>query len=223
MMQQTPVHDAHNPDLLRLMRPNSKSVIEIGCSSGALAREYKKINSECDYFGVDIDESYLERAKVFCDGVLACDLDVAPLEFYQEHAARDCWVFGDTLEHFKDPWKVLRNIRQIIPASGTVVACIPNAQHWSLVAKLAIGDFRYVDSGLLDRTHLRWFSRQTIVELFKDTGFEIEEGVPRIFSEPSRETFLPIIAHLAQACGVEPSLAVNDAIPLQWVVRAKPV
>lgn len=222
-MQQTPVHDAHNPDLLALMRPNLKSVIEIGCSSGALAREYKKQSPDCDYFGVDIDSSYLEKAKSFCDGVLACDLELASADFFLAHSSRDCWVFGDTLEHFKDPWNVLRNIRKVIPSHGAVVACIPNAQHWSLVAKLAIGDFRYVDSGLLDRTHLRWFSRQTIVELFKDTGFEIEEGMPRIFREPSREAFLPIIASLAQACGVEPSLAVNDAIPLQWVVRAKPI
>lgn len=222
-MQQTPAHDAHNPDLLNMMYPNLISVIEIGCSSGALAREYKKRYPNCDYFGVDIDSTYLERAKTFCDGVAACDLDLATSEFFQEHAQRACWVFGDTLEHFKDPWKVLRNIRRVIPGDASVVACIPNAQHWSLVAKLATGDFRYVESGLLDRTHLRWFSRQTIVELFQETGFVIEAGVPRIFDEPARDSFLPMIANLAKASGVPPDLAVNDAIPLQWVVRAKPV
>lgn len=223
MMQQTPAHDAHNPDLLAIMRPNLKSVIEIGCSSGALAREYKKQSPSCDYFGVDIDSSYLEKAKSYCSGVMACDLDLAPADFFHAHASRECWVFGDTLEHFKDPWKVLRSIRSVMPDNGTVVACIPNAQHWSLVAKLAIGDFRYVDSGLLDRTHLRWFSRQTIVELFQETGFVIEEGIPRIFNEPGRVHFLPIIRSLAQACGVNSDVAENDAIPLQWVIRARPV
>lgn len=221
-MQQTPMHDAHNPDLLKLIPPNLKFVIEIGCSSGALAREYKKHNPTCNYFGVDIEGSYLETAASFCDDVLACDLDSAGEDFFLKHDSRECWVFGDTLEHFKDPWKILRNIRSVIPEGGYIVACIPNAQHWSLVAKLAIGDFRYEDSGLLDRTHLRWFSRQTIVELFQGTGFVIEEGIPRIFNEPARDGFLPLIANLAQACGVDSNLAVNDAIPLQWIVRAKP-
>ncbi len=221
-MKQTPAHDSHNPDLLRLIPANLSGIIEIGCSSGALAREYKKVSPNCNYFGVDIDSSYLESAKCVCDGVEACDLETQTEEFYAQHAFRDCWVFGDTLEHFKNPWVVLENIRKVIPSSGCVVACIPNAQHWSLVAKMAIGDFRYVDSGLLDRTHLRWFSRQTIVELFKDTGFIIEEGAPRIFHEPARDSFLPIIANFASACGVDQNLAVNDAIPLQWVVRARP-
>ncbi len=61
------------------------------------------------------------------------------------------------------------------------------------------------------------------MELFQETGFVIEEGVPRIFDEPARDSFLPMIANLAKASGVPPDLAVNDAIPLQWVVRAKPV
>lgn len=222
-MKQTPAHDSHNPDLLRLIPKNLSGVIEIGCSSGALAREYKKMSPNCNYFGVDIDSIYLESAKSFCDGVEVCDLESRTEEFYEQHALRDCWVFGDTLEHFKNPWAVLENIRKVIPSSGCVVACIPNAQHWSLVAKMAIGDFRYADSGLLDRTHLRFFSRQTILELFRDTGFQVEEGLPRIFNEPARDAFLPIIANFASACGVDQNLAVNDAIPLQWVVRARPV
>ena len=88
--------------------------------------------------------------------------------------------------------------------------------------KLSTGDFRYQDSGLLDRTHLRWFTRQTIVELFRDTGFDVTACVPRVFAEPSGTKFLPLIGNLAQAAGLDPQTAIRDAQPLQYVVRAVP-
>jgi hypothetical protein len=109
-----------------------------------------------------------------------------------------------------------------MPENGVVVACIPNAQHWSLQAKLSIGDFRYEASGLLDKTHLRWFTRQTMIELFEQAGFRIETGTSRIFDEPGREKFLPIIEKMAQTAGVDPKIALADALPLQYVVRAVP-
>lgn len=220
-MEQTPIHDNHNPDLLRLIPQSSKNVIEIGCSSGALAREFKRSNN-VNWIGVEIDASYAELANRHCDKTIITNIDDCDLDFYKEFTDRDCWIFGDTLEHFKDPWSVLKNIRAVIPQNGSVIACIPNAQHWSLITRLAIGDFRYEDSGLLDKTHLRWFTRQTIVELFSSQGFEILEGIPRIFDEPHREKFLPWIAEIAKTCGVNPELAVHDATPLQYVIRAVP-
>lgn len=221
-MQQTPVHDNHNPDLLQLIPSNANNVIEIGCSSGALAREFKKQNNSVDWVGVEIDDSYAELAKRYCDRTLVVDIDDCDPSFFQQFSDRDCWVFGDTLEHFKDPWSVLKNIRSVIPRDGSVTACIPNAQHWSLVVRMALGDFRYEDSGLLDRTHLRWFSRQTMIELFETSGFRIIEGIPRIFNEPNRDKFLPLIAEIAKITGIDPDLVINDAIALQYVVRAVP-
>ncbi len=222
-MLQTPIHDHHNPELLSLIPPTAARLIEIGCSSGALAREFKKINPICDYLGVDIDPAYAELARQHCDSTLSLDLDQADTEFFAAQRERDCWVFGDTLEHLRDPWRVLRSIRAVLPAHGCVVACIPNAQHWSLIAKLSAGDFRYVDAGLLDRTHLRWFTRETILELFRDCGFRVVTGVPRIFAEPIREQFLPLIGALAKAYGADMQQAINDAQPLQYVLRAAPV
>lgn len=221
-MDQTPVHDAHNPDLLKLIPRASANLIEIGCSSGALAREYKKINPACRYLGIDIDENYVKLAATHCDATLAMNIDNADESFYNANCMADCWIFGDTLEHLQNPWGVLNHIRKVIPKNGSVVACIPNAQHWSLILKLCIGDFRYEDQGLLDRTHLRWFTRQTIIELFNDTGFNVVEGHPRVFNETSRDKFLPIIGEIAKASGNDPDMAIADAMPLQYVVRAEP-
>lgn len=221
-MKQTPIHDHHNPDLLRLIPQASKYLIEVGCSSGALAREYKKINPACHYLGVEIDEQYSELAKRHCDQVIAMNIEQADQTFFDSHKDRDCWIFGDTLEHLQNPWAVLGEIRRVIPSNGTIVACIPNAQHWSVIARLCIGDFRYEDSGLLDKTHLRWFTRQTIIEMFTNSGFQIADGCRRIFDEPGKDKFLPMIRDFAKACGVDAEMVLDDVLPLQYVVRAVP-
>lgn len=221
-MDQTPVHEQHNPDLLGFIPKNAATLIEVGCSSGALAREYKKINNNCQYIGVECVAEYVKLAERYCDSVLELDIESAGEKFFRDNHACECWIFGDALEHLRDPWSLLAKIRAVIPVNGSIVACIPNAQHWSVQAKLSCGDFRYENSGLLDRTHLRWFTRKTIFEMFQNAGFKIVEGRPRIFKEPHREKFLPAIRLMAESIGVNPEIAVNDALPLQYVIRAIP-
>jgi 2-polyprenyl-3-methyl-5-hydroxy-6-metoxy-1,4-benzoquinol methylase len=221
-MKQTPVHDSYNPDLLSLIPLKTSALIDVGCGSGGLVREFKKLNPSAHCVGVDIDPKYVELAERYCDRCMTLDIDNAAESFWQSVGDRDCWIFGDALEHFKDPWAVLRKVRSILPEHGCVVACLPNAQHWSLQAKLNVGEFRYQDSGLLDRTHLRWFTRKTMIELFQQTGFVVKTGKPRIFNEPNREQVLPYIQALAKALGANAEEVVRDSIALQYVVRAIP-
>jgi SAM-dependent methyltransferase len=218
-MQQTPVHDQHNPDLLKYMPLNARRIVEVGCSSGALARAYKKLNPDAHYIGVEIDDSYAELAREHCDEVLAFNIEDAESGFLGEQLGGDCWVFGDVLEHLRDPWQVLAKIRSILPAGGSVVACIPNAQHWSVQARLSFGNFRYEDSGLFDRTHIRWFTRMTMLELFQGAGLTVDAGMARTFDEPQREQFLPAIRAMATAAGANADMAVEDALPLQFILR----
>lgn len=220
-MKQTPIHEIHNDEVLKLIPNTSKRIIEIGCSSGALAREFKKTHPDVHWVGVEIDPDYAELAKRYCDTTLVVNLDGVEKVFYDTHSDCDCWIFADVLEHFKDPWSVIKNIRNVIPANGCVVACIPNAQNWNLIARLVIGDFRYEDIGLLDRTHLRWFTRQTIFELFEGQGFRVSEGVTRTFQHPNKE-ILRLIGKIAETCGQDPKVAMTDATPLQYAVRAVP-
>lgn len=222
-MNQTPAHNECNQELLSIIPVDSRRIIEIGCSTGALAREFKKKSPDCNYFGVDIFSEYVEVARNHCDDTMCLDIELVDDAFWMQHRDRDCWIFGDTLEHLQNPWRILKKIRSVVPRAGAVVACIPNAQHWSMQVKLAIGDFRYQDKGLLDRTHLRWFTRQTIIELFADTGFKIEAASSRIFDEPQREVFVPMIESIAKLTGFDPKVAVHDSRALQYVVRAVPV
>ncbi len=223
-MKQTPVHEVHNQDLLELIPRHATKITEVGCSSGALAREYKKINPQCHYIGVEIDPDYAEMAGRYCDETVCADIEDPWFYSLADFESTDCWVFGDTLEHLRDPWKVLSNIREHSADQSSVVACIPNAQHWSIQARLNVGDFRYEDSGLLDRTHLRWFTRSTMVEMFQQSGFRVEQGKPRIFksAHPNFEGIVAAIRQLAIQMGGDPDMAVQDALPLQYVVRAVP-
>lgn len=213
----------HNPDLLNLIAPNAQKLIEVGCNTGNLARAFRTINPICNYTGIEIDDGYVGAARAHCDMVLNMNIETASDAFFA--GARDCdhWIFGDVLEHLTYPWQVLERIRQVIPAHGAVVACVPNLQHWSIQARISIGNFNYDPvGGLLDRTHLRWFTRKTLIEMFHNAGFAIESLQPRVFQEPQAAGFLPLIRAMAQHGGGDPDEAVRDALALQYVVRAVP-
>lgn len=222
-MEQTPIHDNYNPDLLAMMPTNAKRVVEVGCSSGALARAYKNLNPSCHYTGIDVVPEYSEVARQYCDVASCFDIENADESTFESLSKADCWIFGDSLEHLKDPWALLSRIRTTIPDEGSIVACIPNAQHWSVQAKLSCGRFVYEDSGLLDRTHLRWFTRVTLIDMFVTTGYEIVSGIPRVFKESEHGRVLEAIKAMAAAVGADPEQAVADAAPLQYVVRAIPL
>ena len=128
-MEQTPVHEQHNADLLSLIPISSKKLIEIGCSSGALAREFKKLVPEAHYRGVEIDANFADLARRYCDEVKTLNIESADEKFWSDNSDRNCWIFGDTLEHLHNPWRVLEKIHDVMPKGGTVVACIPHPQH----------------------------------------------------------------------------------------------
>ena len=175
-MKQTPAHDQYNPDLLRMIPDGLKRIVEVGCSRGALARAYLQKNPDCDYVGLEIDADSAQVASNICRSVICTDVECMAEEALAAFSPSDCWVFGDSLEHLRDPWELLRRIRNHLSPGGMIVACIPNSQHWSFQVRLNCGLFRYEDQGLLDRTHLRFFTRITMIELFESAGYRITEG-----------------------------------------------
>lgn len=221
-MLSTAAHERHNPDLLRLMPTTCGHVVEVGASSGALAREYKKVNAKCHYVGVEVDPAFTELAARYCDEAITLDIERADEGFWRHQVDCDCWVFGDTLEHLRDPWHVLRQIRSRMSAHCVLVACIPNAQHWSLQVRLSVGDFFYQDQGLLDRTHLRWFTRKSLQSTLSHCGFALQAWQPRIFNAQAGKPYHQTIAKMAQLAGRDPQEAVEDCMPLQYVFRAGP-
>jgi SAM-dependent methyltransferase len=221
-MQQTPAHDRPNLDLLAVM-PAAERVVEVGCSRGALARAYKQRHPDSHYLGIEIDPSYAAEARAHCDEVRVGNIEalISSGAFHDLPPAQ-CWVFGDTLEHLQDPWLVLRSLQARLDRQGCVCACIPNMQHWSIQLRLNGGRIEYADSGLLDRTHLRWFSRLTMLQLFESSGFEVVAIQARIFQHPQMQRACELIGQLASQIGHDPEQAIRDAQPLQYVIRALP-
>jgi SAM-dependent methyltransferase len=223
MMQPTPLINSINEDLLRFIPIDAKRVIDVGCANGAFAKAYLSINARCEYVGIEIDRHYADLARSECSRVICADIETLPDDEFESLFPSDVWIFGDSLEHLYDPWAVLKRIRSHLASTACVVACVPNAQHWSLQAYLNAGLFRYADSGLYDRTHIRWFSRVTLSELFTSCGYKTVDGYARVFDEPDREKYTPSIMAMAQASGINVERAVVDSKPQQWIVKAVPV
>lgn len=211
-----------NRDLLPLIPSNARGVVEVGCNNGALARAYKAINPACKYTGIEVDAGNAEGSRRYCDEVLLMDIEGVDESFYAKYADYNVWIFGDVLEHLRYPWEVLARIRRNMPADGCVIVCLPNAQHWSVQAKLAVGDFRYEGGGLMDRTHMRFFTRATMLEMFAGANLKIQQGFPRIFGELKNAHVIAAIRSMAIGVGADPDLAVQDSMPLQYVVKAVP-
>ena len=218
-MKQTPINQVCNVDVLQYMRPDYRLVVEIGSSSGVLARAYREINPSCEYIGVEIDAEYAEASKQFCTEVILANVERLDDALFSNLAKADCWVFADALEHLYDPWALLEKIKLFSVTAPEIIVCIPNAQYWGLQSTLNSGRFFYQDSGLLDRTHIRWFTRITLLDMFNNAGFDVLEMKARIFHQPP-ETVISAIRGLAVSVGNDPDLAQTDAQAFQYVLRA---
>jgi 2-polyprenyl-3-methyl-5-hydroxy-6-metoxy-1,4-benzoquinol methylase len=189
---------------------------------GALARAFLEQHPDATVTGIDIDSNYAKAASAWCTNAIAANVETMDNDAFSELFPSDCWVFGDCLEHLHDPWQVLTRVREHIDPGGSLIVCIPNAQHWSVQWRLLSGNFRYEDSGLLDRTHIRWFTRVTLLEMFASTGWQVEHGLSRRLNPPQQEQHLEAVRAFAVASGLDAELAVQDATPFQYLFRLTP-
>lgn len=217
-----PVASNYNYALLPLIPKDVHNIMEIGCNNGALARAYKNINPICNYTGVDIDPAAVRLARKSCDFVFNMNIESADERFFQDAGNCDCWVFSEVLEYLNDPWALLAKIRKIIPANGTIIACIPNMQYWGVQAGLSHGELKNGIPGLTELGHLRWFTRTSILEMFQNAGFQVVSGAARV-AKDSGEKFFPAIRAMAECMGGDPEVAIQDAKPLQYLIKAIPV
>ena len=164
--------DADRSSVVAFVPVAATRVLDVGCWQGAFGAELKRRRPGLSVVGIEADPQAAEVASSRLDRVIAgrFPVDVAP-----EDGPFDCVVFNDVLEHLVDPWEALRRTRALLSDSGTVVAVIPNIRHVRAVVPLVVrGRWDYADTGLLDRTHLRFFTRSTMIELFETTGYAVE-------------------------------------------------
>ena len=150
-----------------------KRVLDVGASTGFLARVLA--GRGCSVTGIEIDPDAAGQAAEVCDRVIVGDVEELDLAGELGGETFDVVVFGDVLEHLKEPREALERFKPLLAPGGHVVASIPNIAHGSVRLALLQGNFEYRPLGLLDSTHLTFFTRETVEEMFGDAGFLISE------------------------------------------------
>jgi ubiquinone/menaquinone biosynthesis C-methylase UbiE len=158
-------------DVLELIPPGTSSLLDVGCGEGASGRAAKDEYGIGFVAGIEHFAPAADRAREALDEVIQMDIETAELPF--DDGRFDCIVCADILEHLRDPWAALVKLRRVLRRDGVLIASIPNLANLRIV-KLIVGDrFDYESSGTLDRTHLRFFTLNTIRSMFAEAGFEI--------------------------------------------------
>ena len=155
---------------LELVGPNRR-VLDVGCATGFLGEAFEA--QGCTVTGVERDPQTAAEARTHLDEVVEADLNVIALADLFPGRDFDVIVFGDVLEHLLDPDAVLRSAVQLLATGGAVVISIPNVAHGSLRLALLSGRWDYRETGLLDRTHLRFFTRESLVRMVADAGLHV--------------------------------------------------
>ena len=215
-----PYPDYANPQLLEKIPLTARIILDVGCAQGALGAAYLRRNPRARYVGIDTDRAALRIARNRLTAVACADVEATPIPFAADQKI-DCIIYGDILEHLSDPWTLLKRHAESLTPDGTVLACTPNVEHWSFAHLLLNGGFDYQDTGLLDRTHLRWFTARTLGNALVQAGLELADLAPRPVDTEGAQAFVKTLAPGLRASGIDPQEYFSRAWPLQYIWRAR--
>lgn len=163
-----PQGDATANKVLRMIG-HDKRVLELGCAAGTMTQHIKA--QGCQVVAVEIDPELARFASPHCERLILGDLDTLDLAEALGEERFDVIVAADVLEHLKNPWRCLESLRGLLTAEGFVVISVPNIGHCAVASRLLSGRFSYRDKGLLDWTHLRFFTQPDLEAMLLKTGF----------------------------------------------------
>ena len=158
-----------NEKLFHALPLQARRVLELGCANGRLGAKYKENNLATRWTGVEISAEAACAAAQHLDEVHV--LDVESKDFSSLHGPYDLVVMGDLLEHMKHPERLLERLFDMTTADARMVICLPNMGHMSVLHRLLAADISYDDAGLLDSTHLRFYSASSAFKLLLDAGW----------------------------------------------------
>jgi len=205
--------DSIRREMLSFVPESARMILDVGCSVGYFGEQLKTERS-AEVWGVEIDKEAADIASGRLDRVFNRSFD---RDLQLPEASFDCVVFNDVLEHMVDPYSALTYARELLKKDGCVVASIPNVRYfenvWNLLVK---GTWEYTDIGILDRTHLRFFTMKSIRAMFCSLGYEIVtiEGINSVDWKAPRQRFRLIKLLLIRV--------IADMRWLQFAVVARP-
>jgi len=151
--------------------PAGINVLEAGCHTGQFGALLRR--KGCRVTGVEIDPDAVQRAKLALDRVRLTNLEEE--EVFQEFKEQfDVILFMDVLEHCRNPEEILRRARKALAPNGFVITSIPNIANWSIRWNLLRGRFEYERVGIMDQTHIKFYTIKTVTRLFENAGYKIE-------------------------------------------------
>lgn len=148
----------------------SLCILEVGCACGGTLLGIKNKYKQSKLYGIELNKHSAEIASLIAE-MHEADIEKDSLPYQEEYF--DYVIFADVLEHMSDPWAALQNIRKHLKPEGKILMSLPNIMHFSVISKLIMGTWEYEDSGILDKTHLRFFTLNEIYKMAITTGYEI--------------------------------------------------
>lgn len=158
-------------EMIEFIPSETKNLLEVGCGEGCFGARLKQLKN-IKVTGIEPDQHASKAASLVLDRVLNLDIDAGISELLDSKF--DCIVFNDVLEHLIDPWDSLQRIITLLTPSGFIVSSIPNIRYMPAFKDFVIhGNWRYQRDGVMDRTHLRFFTKRSINDLFSLAGYEV--------------------------------------------------
>lgn len=172
------VRDEHTSlNLLAAHIPAGSMVLDLGCGTGALGR-WLQTHGDCTVDGVTLSSEEAQAAQASYRQVVVGNLETITLDTHFSGQRYDFIVCADVLEHLAGPERILAQCRTLLAPQGALLVSVPNASYAGLIAELMQGRFDYRDEGLLDRTHLRFFTRGTLLEFLNNNGWPVQRLDP---------------------------------------------
>jgi O-antigen biosynthesis protein len=196
------------------------TVLDLGCGSGALG-QFLKETRECTSDGVTLSQAEADHAQPHYRTVEVADLETADLRSMFASRRYDYIVCADVLEHLRRPENVLQVCRELLAPDGKLLISVPNAAYSGLLAELLEGEFRYREEGLLDRTHLRFFTRRSLARFMAEQRWELDavdtvtRELPESEFQVAFDSLPPTVARYL--------MGAPDALTYQFICVAHPV
>lgn len=163
-------------DLVDLIPVGNHRILEIGCAEGLTGSELKKSGRASEVVGIEYVSDIAEIAKNNLDHVLCGDIEMISFDTnLLKSQSFDYILCGDVLEHLKDPWSQVDRLEGLLKPGGRIIASLPNVRYWKVsMGLLFTGRWQYVEQGILDKTHLRFFVKDSVISLMSRPELKIE-------------------------------------------------
>lgn len=182
-------------NLIDAAKDSKIELLEIGCACGGTLLEIKNKYKNASLFGVELNPNAAVVATSFAQ-VISANIEETELDFPEGFF--DYIILADVLEHLQNPWIVLEKIKKYLKHGGKVLASIPNVMHFSVIRNMLNGNWTYEDAGILDKTHLRFFTLNEINKMFLEAGYvDLEYNMTTILENEQDTKFIKELCNLS--------------------------